>query len=202
MTTFRAPSTSTDSSAFGSAQHVQAIPAARKVTQKPAKIKKALDGPARTRINTDKARTAASAALRKAQRQGNHQQLSWSYLLVGNISPIVDESTLREYFKDCGTVVSAHIRCSGGVAMTVRPQPNYYRNHKVRQYGVVTFSDKRAVRKALLLNGSKLGGRSIVVCRSAGDLPDVKEEIQKRLDEYQARNGFTDARLSNSSLPS
>ncbi|KAI6119404.1 hypothetical protein EDD16DRAFT_941555, partial [Pisolithus croceorrhizus] len=193
MARFRAPSPSTDSSAFGSTSRiVPNVPPAKKVTQKPAKIKKALDGAGRPRGNASKARNAASTAYKKARKQVNHQHINWTYIFVGNIGPDVDESALKEHFKDCGDVISAHIRCSGGIAMTVKPRPDYYKNYKVRQYGVVTFSDKKAVRSAMLLNGSQLGGCEIVVCRSAGDLPEVREKVQQRLDDYRVRNGFVD----------
>lgn len=75
----------------------------------------------------------------------------------------MDEPALTEHFKSCGNIVSVHIRCSGGIATTVKPQPNYYQNHRVHQYGVITFTDKRAVRNAILLDGSQLGGCEIVV---------------------------------------
>lgn len=195
MARFRVPSPSTDSSAFDSTSHAATnMPPVKKVTQKPVKIKKALDGLGRARANAGKAKNAASAAYKKAQKQVNHQQITWTYVFVGNIDPGVDEFALKEHFKNCGDVISAHIRCSGGIAMTVKPQPDYYKNHKVRQYGVVTFSDKKAVRNAILLNGSRLGGGEIVVCRSAGDLPEVREKVQQRLDDFRARNGFGDAR--------
>ncbi|KAL4081817.1 hypothetical protein V8B97DRAFT_107310 [Scleroderma yunnanense] len=199
MVKFRAPSPSADSSAFDSIVHVQPIPAVRKVTQKPAKIKKALDASSRARVDTGKARAAASTAYKKAQKQVNHPLPNWAYVFVGNIGPAIDEVALTEHFKNCGDVVSVHIRCSGGIAMTVKPQPNYYRNHKVCQYGVITFSDKRAVRNAILLNGSRLGDCEIVVCRSAGELPEVKEKIQKRLDEYRARNTFANTHRAKQS---
>ncbi|KIM68592.1 hypothetical protein SCLCIDRAFT_1208786 [Scleroderma citrinum Foug A] len=201
MAKFRAPSASANSSTFGSASNVNLIPAApqRKVTQKPAKIKKALDPLSRTRVNTDKARATASNAYKKARKQTNHPLPSWAYVFVGNIGPAIDEPALMEHFKRCGNVVSAHIRCSGGIATTVKPQPDYYRNHKVHQYGVITFSDKRAVRNAILLNGSQIGDCEIAVCRSAGELPEVKEKIQKRLDEYRARHSLADARRAQQS---
>ncbi|KAI6003934.1 hypothetical protein EDD15DRAFT_1256458 [Pisolithus albus] len=202
MARFRAPSPSTDSSAFGSTSHtVPNMPPAKKVTQKPAKIKKALDGVGRARLDAGKARNAASTAYKKARKQVNHQHITWTYVFVGNIGPEVDESALKEHFKGCGDIVSANIRCSGGIAMTVKPHPDYYKNYKVRQYGVVTFSDKKAVRSALLLNGSQLGGCEIAVCRSAGDLPEVREKVQQRLNDYLVRNGLVDPRGSNAPRP-
>ncbi|KAI6047248.1 hypothetical protein EDC04DRAFT_2887057 [Pisolithus marmoratus] len=202
MARFRAPSPSTDSSAFGSMSHaVPNMPPAKKATQKPAKIKKALDGPGRARVHTAKARNAAGTAYKKAQKHANHQHLNWTYVFVGNVGPEVDESALKEHFKNCGDVISAHIRCSGGIAMTVKPRPDYYKNYKVRQYGVVTFSDKKAVRNAILLSGSQLGECEIVVCRSAGDLPEVREKVQQRLDDYRARNGFVDPRSNSARRP-
>lgn len=91
------------------------------------------------------------------------QWLIFVNAFTSKIGPAIDEPALMEHFKRCGNVVSAHIRCSGGIATTVKPQPDYYRNHKVHQYGVITFSDKRAVRNAILLNGSQIGDCEIAV---------------------------------------
>lgn len=192
---FSTKSSSADSAAFASTSHVQPTPAVecKKVPRKSARARKVLDHPAAGRANIAKARTAANAAYKKARKQGNHQRRSgWTHVFVGNIAAEVDEAALRDHFKGCGTVVSANIRCSGGIAMSVKPDINYYRDHKVRQYAIVYFATEQAVSKAMLLSGSRLGDAEITVCRSAGDLPEVQEKIQERIVDYRARNGFAD----------
>lgn len=49
--------------------------------------------------------------------------------------------------------------------MSVKPDINYYRDHKVRQYAIVYFATEQAVSKAMLLSGSRLGDAEITVSR-------------------------------------
>ncbi|KIK97987.1 hypothetical protein PAXRUDRAFT_737422 [Paxillus rubicundulus Ve08.2h10] len=134
----------------------------------------------------DKAETAVKDAVKRNQK--TMKIIDPSTLFVGNISPSVDESALRAHFSGCGNILSAKIHCCGGVAMTVKPPPaSYHKNQRVRQYGIVTFETKIGRRKALKLMGSSLGGRSITVSLSICDLPEVKEKILKRMDEYHKK---------------
>ncbi|KAG0709565.1 hypothetical protein DFH29DRAFT_992980 [Suillus ampliporus] len=126
------------------------------------------------------------------------------HVFVGNLDKTVGEDTIQEYFSQCGKILTVEIRCSGGLAMTTgRPDPAYIREHSVRQYAMIAFIDASAANKALELNGSYLGvdGQSseLVVTRSAGDLPEVVEKVQQRLEEYRARNGFADVRRARQS---
>ncbi|KAF9226499.1 hypothetical protein BS17DRAFT_775704 [Gyrodon lividus] len=185
MAKFRAPSTSVGSTAFASTSNVYAH--AKKLLPGSSKLHKLHAGPRRARTDKlDKTETAVKYAAKR-----NHQTLKLaepSTLFVGNIGPDVDESALTEHFNGCGNILSAKIHCCGGVAMTVKPPPaSYHKNQRVRQYGIVTFETKIGRHKALKLRGSRLAGRVITVSLSICDLPEVKEKILKRMEEYHEK---------------
>ncbi|KAG8218715.1 hypothetical protein J3R82DRAFT_4383 [Butyriboletus roseoflavus] len=57
---------------------------------------------------------------------------------------------------------------------------------KVRQYAIVVFESRTARHKACRLGGT-LGGRELAVSIAISDLPEVREKIVKRLDDYRSR---------------
>ncbi|KIJ69990.1 hypothetical protein HYDPIDRAFT_35436 [Hydnomerulius pinastri MD-312] len=190
MGKFRAPSTSVGSSVFASTSKVQAqapplMPKAKQ-TQAYSKHSKVLpSGQQRTRLkNVHKSEAAAKDAF--ARKKKVMQNYEPSPLYVGNLSAEVDETVLKAHFSHCGRILSVDIRCCGGVAVTtVKPTPvDYYKDQIVRQYAIVIFENRLGRHKALKLRGSQLGGRMITVSLSIADLPEVREKIMKRMEEY------------------
>lgn len=157
-----------------------------------------------TRINPARAQKQNQRVVDAIKKHHKQRRREPMHIFVGNLGKTVDEGTIEEYFSHCGKILSVEIRCSGGLAMTIgRPDPAYIAQYSVRQYAMITFIDASAGNKALDLNGSRLqiGDQSteLVVTRSAGDLPEVFEKVQQRLEQYRARNGFADARRARQS---
>ncbi|KAH7887802.1 hypothetical protein F5I97DRAFT_899070 [Phlebopus sp. FC_14] len=202
MAKFRAPSSSVDSTAFRPGpSHVQSSKPAinAKTSHASRKLQNLREGSFRPRDYHAKSQCAAKAAFKRVQKREVIKN-DWVHVYVGNIGPDVDENAIRVHFSGCGRVDSVTIRCCGGLAMTVKPPPpSYYKGRKVSQYAVLVFIDKKAVRKALRLNGSRLGDREITVSRSVSDLPEVLEKVQKRLADYRERQGFADSRRAKQS---
>ncbi|KAG1755763.1 hypothetical protein EDB19DRAFT_1662863 [Suillus lakei] len=188
---------SDDSSAHNS--EAKSMPKSKKVTSSRKNDAKP------TRINPARAvkqNQRVVHAIKKHHKQQRRREPV--HVFVGNLGKTVDEDTIEEYFSHCGKILSVEIRCSGGLAMTTgRPDPAYIAQYAVRQYAMITLVDASAANKALDLNGSHLqiGDESteLVVTRSAADLPEVIEKVQKRLEAYRARNGFADARRARQS---
>ncbi|KAG2135894.1 uncharacterized protein EDB93DRAFT_1170155 [Suillus bovinus] len=179
-------------------QEAKSVPKSKKVTSsRKNDAKPTRTNPARGQKKNQRVSNAIKRHVKQRRRDPVH-------VFVGNLAKTVDEDTIEEYFSHCGEILSVEIRCSGGLAMTTgRPDPAYIAQHSVRQYAVIKFIDDSAAIKALNLNGSRLriGDESteLVVTRSPADLPEVIEKVQQRLEEYRARNGFTDARRTRQS---
>ncbi|EGO01968.1 hypothetical protein SERLA73DRAFT_132684 [Serpula lacrymans var. lacrymans S7.3] len=126
-----------------------------------------------------------------ASRKVRQRERGWCYVYVGNVSPATDEEMLIKLFSTCGHIIKLEIQCSSGLAMTTgKPTPAYYRGHPVRQYATVVFGKPQHAQKALKLHGSRVGGTELVVVRSASDLPEVKEKVERRLRDYRERLGL------------
>lgn len=87
--------------------------------------------------------------------------------------------------------------------MTVKPPPaSYHQDMKVCQYAIMTFESKLARQRACKLGGT-VGGRELTVGQlsrdsprliyfvqvsiAVSDLPEVREKISKRLEDYRLR---------------
>ncbi|KAF8138548.1 hypothetical protein EV363DRAFT_1314243 [Boletus edulis] len=133
----------------------------------------------------DKAKAAVKDAAKRVHR--TKRLVEPCIVFVGNFGPEVDENALRTHFSRYGKIITARIHCCGGVAMTVKPPPaSYHENMRVRQYAMVTFESKSAGHRACNEDNT-LDGHELVVSTAVSDLPEVREKITKRLDDYRAR---------------
>ncbi|KAF8558911.1 hypothetical protein OG21DRAFT_1503869 [Imleria badia] len=133
----------------------------------------------------DKAKAAVQQAAKRVHKTKQLVEPCVAY--VGNLGPDVDEDALIAHFSSYGNVLDSTIHCCGGVAMTVKPPPaSYHQNMRVRQYGIVVFESKSA-RYMACKQENTLGGRKLIVSVAVSDLPEVKEKIVKRLDDYRSR---------------
>ncbi|KAH0840002.1 hypothetical protein J3R83DRAFT_963 [Lanmaoa asiatica] len=174
MAKFRAPSASLASIASTPTRNTHAQPQRPHTTSRRARAHK-----------LDKAKAAVKDAAKRVHRTKQFVEPCIAY--VGNVGPDVDEKALIAHFSCCGNVLSAKIHCCGGVAMTVKPPPaSYHQNMRVRQYAILVFDSRIARHRACKLGGT-LGGRELTVSVAISDLPEVREKIVKRLDDYRSR---------------
>ncbi|KAG6918948.1 hypothetical protein DXG01_010603 [Tephrocybe rancida] len=113
------------------------------------------------------------------------------FVFVGNLKSSITVPRLKTLFAPCGEIIEIVIRCSRGKAVTAgRPAlSDSLQSHEL-WYASITFTGLPAAKKALSLTGRDIDGRNIVVCKAAGELPEVLDFAHIRFGQNQERNGM------------
>lgn len=91
-------------------------------------------------------------------------------IYIGNLSPMVHEDALRKYFLGCGEILFTKIAGS---------------NDQASRYGFIEFKELSGAQRALSLNGTQLGDRSIKVGKANNPIVKPSSMIQTADPETQ-----------------
>ncbi|KAG6812319.1 hypothetical protein H0H92_003403 [Tricholoma furcatifolium] len=151
------------------------------------------------------------ASMTSAQRQEKHQAIHTArkaaakgrcdkhssagtprpFVFVGNLKSSVTVPKLKELFAHCGEILDIVIRCSRGQAVTAaQPPRDDPLNFRELWYATIVFRELPAAWEALSLAGTILDGRKIVVCKTAGELPEVLDFARIRFGQNQEKKGM------------
>ncbi|KAG6817434.1 hypothetical protein H0H87_008602 [Tephrocybe sp. NHM501043] len=137
--------------------------------------------------------TAKRKVAVKGNIEKNHASVRTSlpFVFVGNLKSTIDDSKLKKMFGQCGEIVNIVIRCSRGAVTTAAPNSTHIDpiNFRDLWYATISFTSLSAVVHALTLNGRELDGREIVVCKTAGELPEVLDFAHIRFGQNQEKKG-------------
>ncbi|KAI0049597.1 hypothetical protein FA95DRAFT_1556690 [Auriscalpium vulgare] len=124
----------------------------------------------------EKRNAARNASIRQTKRRQRKVQTNpqWTYVFVGNLSPLVTEDDLKYHFRRCGDPAKVTISCirgsvASGAAAVDHPD--------FMNCAAILFKTVRAATAASFFGGTILRGRRIIVSPSAVKLPEVEEVV-------------------------
>ncbi|KII94805.1 hypothetical protein PLICRDRAFT_86269 [Plicaturopsis crispa FD-325 SS-3] len=214
MARFRAPSTSTaTSSAAASSREPTPVPVARPIPGARHRMKqmdqkgkgKAEEGrrsetPEPSRNRRVRSSGAPLPKKKKIEHAKKKQAVKTQFktreethVFVGNLPFGISEEQVRRIFSRCGPVVSVTICCGRGTIATAGQVLSGSRARNSQHYAIIVFNGVRCVRRALDLNGKRVGATPLCgtlqggfvpeVCLTAADLPMIQDMVRKFVNE-------------------